>query len=95
MHTTNPKIIDKRRKSQIKGGLARKSKIEPVEINSIADIKGILTDAINQLRASSGNPISRIRALGFISSIMLSCLESLEIEQRISRLESHYNELNK
>ena len=88
-HSVKPEIVKKRQEASARGG--KKGKLSPRNdnIESIEDVKHILAETVNELRASpTNNVVSRARAVGYLCSILLVALEKGDMEERIAKLES-------
>ena len=81
---------DQRAKSSKKGGSRKRTNIADIEIDSVADLKQILADAINDLRRSKVGVVGRTRAIGYLAGVMIEAIDKSDIEARIDALERKF-----
>ncbi|MBD3183324.1 hypothetical protein GF312_13590 [Candidatus Poribacteria bacterium] len=87
-HSKNPEIIRARTEASSKGGKAGKNKPlrEDKPIESITDIRQIMTETINDLRAFRIDP-TQARAINSMCSNMLKIIEICDLVLRLEALE--------
>lgn len=93
-HSIDPDVIRKRTIAHKKGGYAKKIITEPISIDTITDVKGLLNEVINLLRNTRGQTISRCRTLLMASQVMIACISEYELESRITEIEKRLNDKN-
>ena len=90
-HDTRPEIVQKRRTGQRRGGRRGTVPSErPVE--SLEDVRRILGDVLIELhskRKLTRDQVFRLRAIGFISNVMITAIEKADLERRVSLLEKN------
>ena len=92
-HSTKPEIVKKRDAARRKGGSKGKLQLQDVDVQTIEDIRGILSETVSELRSSaSENLVSKCRTVGYLCSILLTTLEKSDLEDRISMLEESLSE---
>ena len=89
-HSMRPDIVEKRKQARQRGG-SRGKFHKSDSIESIADVRKIIAEIVNELRNSKGNTVSRARAIGYLLSIWVVAYEKGDIEERLSRLEERVN----
>jgi len=86
-HSSNPEVVKKRKKARKRGGSRGKLQCNDA-IESVGDVKRVLTETINELRSSgTGNTVGKARAIGYLCEVMLTAFEKHDLEQRIAKLE--------
>ncbi len=84
----SPQTAERRRQAGRKGGSKGKLQVKGVDIQSVEDVRRVLSEALSELRASpSENVSTKARAIGYLCSIALVALEKGNLEERIARLE--------
>lgn len=91
-HSQEPSVVVKRQAARSKGG--RRGKIQDAayidSLDSIDDLKGVLMDALNELRAcGSDNIIQKARTVGFLVNVAAGLIKDGDMEQRIQALEEN------
>jgi hypothetical protein len=87
------KVSEERHKARAKGGRHTKRHIEHIKsIETILDVKKILSDVLVELMACDGNVLPRSRAVGYLCSIILDCIEKGDFEERLDILEKKIEE---
>jgi hypothetical protein len=77
-----------RHKARSEGGRHTKRRIRHIKtIDTIQNVKDILSETLLELRSCSGDVLARSRGIGYLCSIMLDCIEKSDFEQRLSDLE--------
>lgn len=85
-HSENTK--EQRKRSARKGGSRKLLQVESVPIETVEDVKRIISEAINELRlAPSESLVSKARAIGYLASVLMDAIEKSDMEKRISELE--------
>ena len=86
-HSSNPAVVKKRKQARERGGSRGKLQCNDA-IESVADVKRVLTETINELRSSgTQNVVGKARATGYLCSILLVSIEKGDLEERIAKLE--------
>lgn len=86
-HSQRPEIVEKRKAARSKGGSRGKLRIVD-RINTIQDVKRIITETLNELRSSpTDNIVAKARAIGYLCGVALTTIEKADLEERIARLE--------
>lgn len=94
----DPKISkETKRQSQSKGGknnaIVLNDSLDPIEINSLKDVPGLLIDTISKAR--SGELEIRIcNCIGYLSGHLIRSFELSDLEKRIELLETKIQKLN-
>ena len=85
----------KRKAARSRGGSRGKAaRTDTIEaITSVEDVKRIITDTLNELRAApTENVIGKARAVGYLCGVALTAIEKADLEERISKLEESLTE---
>jgi hypothetical protein len=84
----SPNTKEQRQKSARRGGNRKKINVDYVPIETVEDIKRLIAETINELRASpTENRISKARAIGYLASVLIDAIEKSDLESRMSELE--------
>jgi len=87
-HSQKPLVMEKRKAARSKGGSRGKLPVADVTIATVQDVKDIITETLNELRAcSSDNIVAKSRAVGYLCGIALTAIEKADMEERIAKLE--------
>ena len=89
-HSQKPEVVQKRTMARSKGGSRGKIKIvNTIEaINSVEDVKKIIMETLNELRAApTNNTVAKARAVGYLCGVALTAIEKADLEERLSKLE--------
>ena len=97
-YSHNPDISkEEKKEAQRKGGknnaAIQNDSLDPIEINSLKDVPGLLIDTINNVR--SGEMEIRIaNCLGYLSGHLIKAFEQSDLEKRIEDLENKIEKIN-
>lgn len=79
---------DRRRKAGKRGGSRGKMPVQDVDIQTVDDVRQILSQAISELLSASSESITaKSRAVGYLCSVALVAIEKGSLEDRIAKLE--------
>jgi hypothetical protein len=88
----DPNKAEEQRRAHQAGGSTRAAKVRsaetpPKDINSFADVKGLLSDTIHQVRTGVLDP-KVANCVGYLSGILLKAIEVGDIEGRLAAVEA-------
>ena len=85
---------EQRANSARKGGSRKHKNAADMKIETVADVKAIIAECINELRRANVKVVARTRAIGYLASIMVDAIEKTDIEARIAELEQKFEDEN-
>lgn len=86
-HSQRPEVAKKREEARKRGGSRGKIPVTD-DIETVEDVKRLLSDTLKELRSSPAESVvSKSRAIGYLCQILLTALEKTDIEERICKLE--------
>ena len=93
VHSQKKATIEKMKLGRFKGGMTKKKllEIEHREYRNSQDIRELLSECLNELRAVPGDIIQKNRSIAYISQIFLSNLIQADIEERLTAIETELN----
>lgn len=88
----DPDKGDEQRRARQAGGNTRAAKVLDAEtpakdVKSVADVKGLLSDTIHQVRTGVIDP-KVANCVGYLSGILLKAIEVGDIEERLAAMEA-------
>lgn len=96
-HSEDLEVIQKRQEARRRGGKTKAQRKRKVArtvpssndaIKTAADVRRVLSQALDELRAiKAKDRIAVIRATGYISNVLLKAIEVSDLEARITALE--------
>lgn len=92
VHSENPAIIERRKKSQAEGGKnGRKHKDPPIEIetnlSSMKNVVNILSFVVGSVLKNEISP-RKANTIGYLLNVSVRAIEKKDIEARLEHLES-------
>lgn len=81
-----------KRAAQVKPSSSRT--LNPEDYRTAQGLLNTLSEVIAEVRNTEADPLIRARLLGYLISIGLKCVETADLEQRITQLEEGPNQLN-
>jgi hypothetical protein len=88
----DPHKVEEQRKARSNGGNTRAAKVlsadtPAMDIKSVADVKGLLSETIHQVRTGAIDP-KIANCIGYLSGILLKAIEVGDIEERLAAMEA-------
>jgi len=92
----SPTTAKKRREAGRRGGKKGRLQVRNVDIQSVEDVRHILSETLSELRSSPAESVTtKARAIGYLCSICLVALEKGDLEERLGKLEELMSESEK
>lgn len=88
----DPHKVEEQRRARSNGGNTRAARVLSADtpakdIKSVADVKGLLSQTIHQVRTGAIDP-KIANCLGYLSGILLKAIEVGDIEERLAAMEA-------